>query len=596
MASGKDGFWAVLLVVAGILAAVEAWTTLHAGLPTEAAPALLPGLYLIGAVACLLGAWRLWAVSSRDAGAARPLLLFGRNAGTRPATSARPHLLFPALALVVLAAVALNHLRPWLPPSRDTAAEEAPAPAPSEASTEEAAKPPAGQAATTEPEQSPPQQVAVASEPDEAAVPSPEQPVAPAPDIVNTPPSPDQADVPPQPTASRYPDWVWIPPLFEQGLARSRDPSTAPGNGLNTATQSRDRTELPPSPPAVTKQSQPTPAAQEEPPAQQAALPEPSTPPVTTAPVPEPEPLPVEATGHSNPVLWLDLAPDGRTLLSASADTTIKLWNIEDRRLVRDLGAHKDMARTALFMPDGTRVLTAGDDGELVLRALADGTVLHVFSAGANGGVNKAAISPDGRRAVSGHRTGTVIVWDLGDGKALHVLTGHEWSIASVAVSPDGRRALTSSIDGELRLWDINAGRVLRRWRGHERGAYGAVFTADGDHAFTGSGDYTIKLWDLAAGKELQRFTGHSGTVYALALSHDGKRLLSASLDGSARLWDVATGSEAALFYPGTGPIYAVAFAGDDAVLTGGYDRTIRRWTIPGGEGTILFAGAPEGR
>lgn len=350
------------------------------------------------------------------------------------------------------------------------------------------------------------------------------------------------------------------------------------------------------SPPTLAAPPAPPPPEQADvsPPPEQAAVPDQPPPPITTAPLPEPEPLPADAAGHHDSVVWLDVSSDGRRLLSASTDRTIKLWDIEEKRLMRDLGTHKDMARTALFMLDGLHALTAGDDGEIVLRSLADGAMQHVFSAGENGGANKLAISPDGRLAVSGHQTGTTIVWDVENSRVRHVLTGHGWSISSVAVSPDGRSALTSSIDGELRLWDIEAGRLLRRWQGHERDAYGAVFTADGHHAFTGSGDYTIKLWDLDTFKEAKRFTGHSGTVYALALSSDGKQLLSGSLDGLARLWDTAAGEEIALFDPGTGPIHSVAFAGDGSVLTGGIDRTIRRWPRQGGDGAILFAGAPD--
>lgn len=380
-----------------------------------------------------------------------------------------------------------------------------------------------------------------------------------------------------------------------------KQPAPPPDNvGVPPASEPPSSIASPPpqavSPPNLAAPPAPQPPEQAEiptPPEQAAILDQPP-PPVTTAPLPDPEPLPADAAGHHDSVVWLDVSSDGRRLLSASTDRMIKLWDIDEKRLISDLGTHKDMARTALFMPDGLHALTAGDDGEIVLRSLTDGAMQHVFAAGENGGVNKLAISPDGRRAVSGHQTGTVIVWDVENSTVLHVLTGHGWSISSAAVSPDGRSALTSSIDGELRLWDIEAGRLLRRWQGHERGAYGAVFTADGHHAFTGSGDYTIKLWDLDTFKEAKRFTGHSGTVYALTLSSDGKQLLSGSLDGSARLWDTAAGEEIALFDPGTGPIHSVAFASDGSVLTGGIDRTIRRWPRQGGDGAILFAGAPD--
>ncbi|TGQ52463.1 WD40 repeat domain-containing protein [Mesorhizobium sp. M1C.F.Ca.ET.193.01.1.1] len=337
------------------------------------------------------------------------------------------------------------------------------------------------------------------------------------------------------------------------------------------------------------------PAQPSAPPAEQTAL-APDTPPETVAP-PQlaPPALPTAPEGHRDAVVWLAVSADGREIISASTDRVIKLWDLDGQRLIRDLGVHKDMARTALFMPDGKTALTAGDDGEIVLRQLSDGAVLHVFSSALNGGVNKLAISPDGKRAVSAHdSTGKVIVWNIERGAALHVSTGYGWPVSAVAVSPDGTRAISGSIDGELKLWDIVSGKLLRSWHGHDRGAYGALFTADGRHAVTGSGDYTIKLWDLDSFTEVRRFDGHSDTVYALALSSDGKRLGSVSLDGTARIWNMNTGAEIAEFDPGTGPIYSVAFAADGTLLTGGIDRTIRDWPAGGGDGVVLFAGAPE--
>ncbi|TPK63555.1 WD40 repeat domain-containing protein [Mesorhizobium sp. B2-4-19] len=365
----------------------------------------------------------------------------------------------------------------------------------------------------------------------------------------------------------------------------------------------QDVASAPPAPepaPAPAAQPPPQPIAANPPPvpAPQAPAAPPEVaviPPPTVAPLPPSPPAsPTQPDGHRDAVVWLAVAPDGRSIMSASTDRVIKLWDIGGKHLIRNLGVHKDMARTALYMPDGVSALTGGDDGEIVLRKLADGAVLHVFQAGQNGGVNKLAISPDGKRAVSGHDTGNVIVWDLVDNSVLHVLTGHDWAISAVAVSPDGKQALSGSIDGTLKLWDIESGRQLRSWRGHEQGTYGAVFAADGHHLITGSGDLTIKVWDVDSGREVKRFEGHEGTVYALALSADGKRLLSGSLDGTARLWDMETGNQIALFDSQTGPIYAVAFAPDGTVLTGGYDRTIRDWPAAGGDGVVLFAGAPE--
>jgi hypothetical protein len=316
-------------------------------------------------------------------------------------------------------------------------------------------------------------------------------------------------------------------------------------------------------------------------------------PPVTVAPLPEPPEPETSPSGHTHAVVSIDVSPDSRMLISAGIDRAVKLWDLKEKRLVRDLGVHKDMARSAIFLPDGTGALTGGDDGEIVLRRLSDGAVLHTFSAAQHGRVNGMALTPDGKRLVSVHQSGIVIVWDLQTKALVRMLQGHEWSINAIAVSPDGRLAISGSIDGTLCLWDIDTGMLVRTWHGHDRGVYGAAFTPDGRRAITGSGDYTIKEWDIDTGKEVRRYDGHSGTVYVLAVSKDGRQIVSGSLDGTTRLWDRETGDQIRMFGGHSGPIYAVDFTGDGAIVAGGEDRTIRVWPIAGADTLTVFPGGP---
>jgi hypothetical protein len=463
-------------------------------------------VFLVGGLACVVGAWRLWNLDADSGEATAAAPLFGRDAVARPERSTWARRLLYALPLIAFVAILADQSTQGPIPDGGTDV--------------------VGDGSTAAPD---------------AAMPAPVQTEQAAPEAVA--PVEKQAE-------EAWPQFSPAPDLAE--------------------------------PPRIAAEPAPVETVQQP------------EPPQTTAPLPKAEPPPPEqAEGHHDAVVWLAVSPDRHFLMSASTDRTIKLWDLDGKRLAKTLGVHKDMARTALFLPDGKRALTAGDDGEIVLRSIEDGAVLHVFSAGENGGANKLALSPGGKRAVSGHDTGTVIVWDIDAGKVLHVLSGHSWSISSVAISPDGGKAVSGSIDGLLNLWDTGEGRLIRTWQGHERGTYGAAFTADGSKLVTGSGDYTIKLWDVASGEQLRQFNGHSGTVYALVLSEDGKRILSCSLDGTARIWDMETGREVAQFV-GRSSLYSVAFAPDGSVLTGGKDRAIRTWPAGGGTSKVLFAGARD--
>jgi len=109
---------------------------------------------------------------------------------------------------------------------------------------------------------------------------------------------------------------------------------------------------------------------------------------------------------------------DGRWVVSASHDATLKVWDLETGRELRTLVGHSS-------------------------------------------GVNGVAVSRDGRRAVSGSYDRTLKVWDLHTGRELRTLFGHSGPIYGVAVSPDGCRAVSASSDHTLKVWDLHTWAVL---------------------------------------------------------------------------------------------------------------------------------------
>ncbi|MFL5067633.1 MAG: WD40 repeat domain-containing protein, partial [Xanthobacteraceae bacterium] len=70
--------------------------------------------------------------------------------------------------------------------------------------------------------------------------------------------------------------------------------------------------------------------------------------------------------GHGGPVRAIAVAPDGKTAISGSFDTSAIRWSLERNAAVEVLRFHDDAVNAVAVLPDG-RLATAGADGRIAL-------------------------------------------------------------------------------------------------------------------------------------------------------------------------------------------------------------------------------------
>jgi tetratricopeptide (TPR) repeat protein len=149
-----------------------------------------------------------------------------------------------------------------------------------------------------------------------------------------------------------------------------------------------------------------------------------------------------------------------------------------------------------------------------------------------------ASFSPDGTRIVTASQDGTAKVWDAKTGAEALTLKGHTDWVHSASFSPDGTRIVTTSGDKTVRVWDAKTGAEALTLKGHTDRVYSASFSPDGTRIVTASFDLTARVWDAKAGAEALTLQGHKWFVYSASFSPDGTRIVTASWDRTARVWD----------------------------------------------------------
>jgi WD40 repeat protein len=162
---------------------------------------------------------------------------------------------------------------------------------------------------------------------------------------------------------------------------------------------------------------------------------------------------------------------------------------------------------------------------------------------GHTSGLESAVFSPDGKKVVTASSDETARIFDAETGKELRQLNGHNYFVCCASFSPDGKKVVTAS-NKTARIWDAETGKELRQLNGHTDDVRSASFSPDGKKVVTASTDKTARIWDAETGKELRQLKGHTSWVRSASFSPDDKKVVTASEDETARIWDAETGKE----------------------------------------------------
>jgi WD40 repeat protein len=111
--------------------------------------------------------------------------------------------------------------------------------------------------------------------------------------------------------------------------------------------------------------------------------------------------------------------------------------------------------------PAGTQ-LVGGQFRDNLLRIVDIDTGELVSNlSGHTSGIFSVDWSPDGSKIASGSDDGNVRIWNATSGARLLSLSAHTGTVTSVAWNPDNRLLSTTGVDGKLRIWDTNNGQMV---------------------------------------------------------------------------------------------------------------------------------------
>ena len=221
------------------------------------------------------------------------------------------------------------------------------------------------------------------------------------------------------------------------------------------------------------------------------------------------------------------------------------------------------------FTADGARLVTGAQDSTIKVWDAADRRLLRAAELSPRRSDRASRSSPDGRLLASGDGAGRLRVWDLAADRLLPDLPPHERGVDSLGFLPDGRHLASLDMDGKAWLWDLSEPGTPPRLLDGESTAI-ACAPARGPVGLIVAGrDGRLRLFG-ADGVPLEPADGPGGLVAGRALATDGHIVVAGGDGGALLIWDAeARAARLRRSFGARVDAVALSAAGDLAVASG---------------------------
>jgi WD40 repeat protein/serine/threonine protein kinase len=335
---------------------------------------------------------------------------------------------------------------------------------------------------------------------------------------------------------------------------------------------------------------------------------------------------------HQGTVRSIDVSPDGTLAASTCDSVHVFLTNIQTRQHAGTFTAHKAPPNKVLFCLGGKKMISAGEDNQVILWDVERPTsttppdtpvkpptpkevqvrsvaALRTFPAPAGSQVVGASFSADGTKCISAMGP-FVLVHDLEKGTLVRTKKLDVPVSPALVLTKDRKRGLTVGAERTLALLEIDKDDAPKAFaEAHETTPLCLAFSPDGKYALSGAGsvqmkdgkavptDVAVCLWNLATGKVEHRFVGSATPLVSVAFTDDGKHVVASSQDTPLRVWEVESKKliHTVAATPAFAPPVKIAPAGNSLVLLGSGGGAVRLYDCEKGNDVKTFKGKHEG-
>ncbi|RLA79325.1 MAG: hypothetical protein DRG78_13150, partial [Epsilonproteobacteria bacterium] len=351
--------------------------------------------------------------------------------------------------------------------------------------------------------------------------------------------------------------------------------------------------------------------------------------------------------GHKNHIFKINMFIDEESFITASADGTLKLWNIYNSNpilnfrgktseiysmaiLNNKLISHNKKRLKVWNLSNGkqikeflgnnnqitsistnkNKIIVGGFDTSVNILNFENGKIIKKFKAEKKFKDKKlptlrirnkvifSNITKDNKYIISVQYKIIQIINNK-NGKLIHTLSGHKGGILSISFNSNGSNLISSDKSGTIKIWNIKTGKNIFTFTEPKNVLFPNIFkfliTKDDNYIF-----YTIKnairMLDINNKKIVKTFKLKTTTIYSLALSKNQKYMITGDQNKNVNLWDIEKKEIIKTFKGHSGEIYNVSFINNDKkIISGGSDGVIKIWDIEKSKEIIMLVSFNDG-
>jgi len=305
-----------------------------------------------------------------------------------------------------------------------------------------------------------------------------------------------------------------------------------------------------------------------------------------------------KAMAYEDGVQFAKISPDGKYIVSAGgfwtgisavkqSDYALRLWRTSDLKPIRKLIGHTDTVKAISISFDSKTILSASEDRHLIVWDAATGSMIKRIAAPES--ILCIAIHPNGIYAASGsgnkfdrvfgigrNSKSTVSIWNLQTGSRIRDVT-IESQIETVAFSPRGDSVSFGEDSGIIQSIKLDSGAVSS-FGNNPGNPEGICFVSNsGKFAYSIAGCVYIRS---ISGNLIARMTGDA-EILCFRLDPQGKRLIAGHEDGFT-IWDLS-GQKKPVRVKTKGFYCAdIAISPDGTSFATGSGKKVRLWSFDG--------------